>query len=200
MERLLHYVWKYKLYPATNLRTTNNIPVTVIDVGLPNQDAGPDFFNTKLKIGDTLWAGSVEIHQKSSDWFRHNHHKDKSYDSVILHITEEYDKDISRTNGEHIPQLILTVPEAIRKNIDWLLHKERALPCHSFIPEIESVYINSWLAFLLTERMERKVYDITQLLENFNQDWNEVFYILLTRNFGFGINSDAFERLAKSLP
>lgn len=200
MERLLHYVWKYKLYSATALTTTDGRNLFIIDPGIHNTDAGPDFFNAKIRIDETLWAGSVEIHDKSSDWYLHHHDQDKTYDSVILHVTACCDREVNRTTGETIPQLILSVPEAVTKNIDWLLHHEAAFPCIGFIPEIEPLHVSSWLSVLLSERLERKTQHICSLLEQFGGDWNEVFYITLTRNFGFGVNGDAFERLAKSLP
>ena len=200
MERLLHYVWKYKLYPAMPLLTTDGRPVSVIDPGTLNSDAGPDFFNAKIKIADTLWGGSVEIHTRASDWLVHRHDKDKAYDAVILHVVECVDCEVRRTDGEPIPQLKLIVPEAIVKNIDWLLYREVAMPCLGYIPEIEPLYISSWLDALLGERLERKTADIFRLLDLYGGDWNEVFYITLTRNFGFGVNNDIFERLAKSLP
>ena len=200
MERLLHYVWKYKLYPAMPLLTTDGRPVSVIDPGTLNSDAGPDFFNAKIKIADTLWVGSVEIHTRASDWLVHRHDKDKAYDAVILHVVECVDCEVRRTDGEPIPQLKLIVPEAIVKNIDWLLYREVAMPCLGYIPEIERLYISSWLDALLGERLERKTADIFRLLDLYGGDWNEVFYITLTRNFGFGVNNDIFERLAKSLP
>ena len=86
MEQLLHYVWKHKIFPLMPLQTTSGQPVEVIDPGLPNTDAGPDFFNAKLKINGTLWVGNVELHTQASDWFRHGHNRDTVYDNVILHV------------------------------------------------------------------------------------------------------------------
>mgnify|MGYP001517442237 FL=1 len=102
MEHLLHYVWKHKLFPLKVLQTTNGLPVEVIDPGLQNPNAGPDFFNAKLKIDGALWVGNIEIHTHSSDWFRHGHHSDKTYDSVILHVVSEADTEITRSNGEQL--------------------------------------------------------------------------------------------------
>ncbi|MDR3141818.1 MAG: DUF2851 family protein [Tannerellaceae bacterium] len=200
MEHLLHYVWKYKLYSLSGLVTTKGLPVSVIDPGIQNTDAGPDFFNAKIKIGETMWAGNVEIHSKASDWFLHRHHKDKAYDSVILHLAGTVDTDVCRTNGEAIPQVQLTIPLAVRKNIDWLIHRDIPIPCLYSIRDIERIHISSWMSALLCERLERKTKDILLLMEQYNNDWNEVFYIILTRCFGFGLNNDAFEQLAKSLP
>jgi hypothetical protein len=200
MERLLHYVWKYRLYPGAELCTTEDIPVSIIDPGLQNTDAGPDFFNAKIRIADTVWAGNVEIHRKSSDWRIHQHDRNPAYDSVILHVVEEYDEPVCRTNGEVIPHLVISVPPRIMENMEWLLSRETVLPCAERICEIEPLHVSAWLSALLTERLERKTRDIFTLSELYTNDWNEVFYITLTRNFGFGANSDAFEWLAKSLP
>ena len=200
MERLLQYVWQYRLYSTVDLQTTDGCPVKVIDPGIRNTDAGPDFFNAKIQIGDAIWAGNVEIHRKASDWKVHHHNRDAAYDSVILHVVESCDAVVCRTGGELIPQVVITIPPKIRHNMDWLLLRETTLPCAERIHEIEPVYLSSWMSSLLTERFERKMHDIFALLEQNQDDWNEVFYIVLTRNFGFGNNSDAFEHLAKSLP
>lgn len=178
MERLLHYVWKYRLYPTTPLLTTDGYSVSVIDPGIPNTDAGPDFFNAKVKIDDTLWVGGIEIHTKASDWLLHRHDKDKAYDAVILHIVEVSDCTVFRTNGELIPQMQLAVPESVIQNIDWLLYRDVSLPCAGYIPQIESFHITSWLGALLSERLERKTADIFRLLDQYENDWNEVFILL----------------------
>lgn len=200
MERLLQYVWQYKLYKTSELATTDGTPIQVIDTGIPNTDAGPDFFNAKIKIDQTVWAGSVEIHEKASDWLVHHHDHDKAYDSVILHIVGSNDMAIRRTNGELIPQMILKIPEVVNHNMSWLLHHDMTIPCIPHIREIEPVHLSAWISALLQERLERKTDNIFTLLKMYNNDWNEVFYIMLTRSFGFGINSDSFEWLAKSLP
>ena len=199
MEQLLHYVWIFKLYQP-HLTTTTGEQVTVIDAGIRNSNAGPDFFNAKIRIGATLWAGSIEIHTRSSDWKTHKHHTDKAYDSVILHVVTNADTEVYRTNGVVIPQLEITYPDNIETRLEYLLRKDIAIPCLARLPEIEPLHITSWMEALLSERLERKMQDILKLLEFYKQDWNEVFYILLSRNFGFGVNSDAFERLARSLP
>jgi len=200
MEQLLQYVWKYRLYTTTSLYTMEGLPVEIIDSGIPNTDAGPDFFNAKIKIGDTLWAGSVELHLSSSDWYAHDHHIDKAYDSVVLHVVEKANRDIFRTDGSFIPQLVLPVPPKIRENIEWLLHRDKNISCLSEIGGIDSFFLKSWMDQLLNERLERKTEDIFHLLKAYQEDWNEVFYITLTRTLGFGVNNDAFEWLARNLP
>ena len=200
MEQFLQYVWKYRLYSVVDLETTEGFLVTVIDPGIRNTDAGPDFFNAKIKVFDTVWVGNIEIHRKASDWKNHNHDQNPAYDSVILHVVEVNDAVAYRTDGEMIPQAVMKIPERIKNNMEWLLSREKSLPCAERIHEVEPLLVSTWMNTLLTERLERKVSDIFIRLEQNKDDWNEAFYITLTRNFGFGNNSDAFEWLARSLP
>lgn len=200
MEQLLHYLWKYRLYRPSNLTTTQGDTLEIIDPGLENTDAGPDFFNAKIRINGTVWAGSVEIHQKASDWLAHGHSADKAYENVILHVVETDDGTVFRQNGEAIPQLVLPIPEQVIDNMEWLLTRDSPVACLERLPAIDPVFRLQWMDALLAERLERKTDDILRWLDLYQKDWNEVFYILLCRNFGFGVNSDAFERLARSLP
>lgn len=199
-ESILHYVWQYKLFANYNIKTTDGEQVEVIDVGKYNTDAGPDFFNAKIRIGETLWAGNLEIHTRSSDWEKHNHHIDKAYDSVILHVVDVADGDVYRIDGARIPQLVLDYPKQIVDNYELLINEKKWIPCADKIATVPSVFIQSWKNALLTERLEHKMLSINNLLIDTNQHWEEAFYITLARNFGFGTNSQAFESLAKSLP
>ena len=201
METLLHYVWKYKLYPAGELRTEGGVPFEIIDSGIHNPNAGPDFFNAKIKMEDKIWVGNVEIHTASTDWYKHHHERDKAYNSVILHVAEKIDAAvILDMTGRMIPQWKIKVPDRIRDNFQFLLSDETAIPCIDKVGEIPEVYLSDWKNALLIERLEQRTNALFKLLEELNDDWNEAFYITLSRNFGFGINNDAFERLAKSLP
>ena len=120
MEQLLHYVFKHKLFPLKELKTSDGDPVEVIDPGLHNHNAGPDFFNAKVKIGQTLWVGNVEIHDKSSDWYLHGHDKDQRYNNVILHVARVLDAEVMNTNGEFVRQMQLDVPDSVRDHYDEL--------------------------------------------------------------------------------
>ncbi|MDR3218327.1 MAG: DUF2851 family protein [Dysgonamonadaceae bacterium] len=200
MEALLHYVWKYKLYESGDYLTSDRIPFEIIDPGIYNPNAGPDFFNAKIKFGDKVWAGNVEIHTASSDWYKHRHEKDKAYNSVILHVVERIDAvEIRDESHRLIPQWRMKIPRLIEDNYRFLLGNDSSVPCLEKIHEIPKIYLSDWKNALLTERLERKTKALLQLLADYQDDWNEVFYITLARNFGFGINNDAFERLAKSL-
>lgn len=200
MEQLLHYVWKHKIFPLEMLRTTSGQPVEVIDPGLPNRNAGPDFFNAKLKIGGTLWVGNVEVHTQASDWLRHGHDRDKAYDTVVLHVVGESDCDVYRTNGELVPQLLLVCPEEVRRHYDELRRTEICPPCYSILPSLPKLTVHSWLSALQVERFEQKAHAIFERLERCDRHWEDVFFITLARNFGFGLNGDAFEAWAGRLP
>jgi hypothetical protein len=200
MEEMLQYVWKHRLYAESDFVTTEGKPVSVIDVGIRNVDAGPDFFNAKIRIGDMMWAGNIEIHQRASDWYAHGHHKDRAYDSVALHVVGEDDSFVCRSNQERVPQVVLHIPEKVRENIRWLLSRDTSVPCAGHLGRLPAIYLSDWMTALVSERLERKASDIFARLEQYTKDWNEIFYITLMRNFGFGTNSDAFEWLAGSLP
>ena len=201
MENLLHYVWKHRLYGPGNFKTIDGTALEIIDPGTHNTDAGPDFFNAKIKLDGNLWAGNIEIHTQASDWYKHKHDTDKAYNSVILHVIESSGtQPVCNQSGQTLPQWRMPVPESIRMNYLYLSNHDSPVPCLSRIREIPEIYWTDWKNALTSERLESKIQTIFQLLQNGRDDWNEVFYITLARNFGFGINNDAFERLAKSLP
>jgi hypothetical protein len=199
-EYLLHYIWKFRLYPNGSLTTSDGARVEVIDPGIHNHDAGPDFFNSKIKVVDELWAGNVEIHNSSSDWVRHGHHQDKSYNSVILHVSQDINAEVKNQNGESIPQCRITIPDNLKTNADYLLSSSSRIPCKEMIMSLDKTLLHSWMDSLAIERLERKSNYVYELLERFQNSWDDVFYVLLSRSFGFGINSEEFERLALSLP
>lgn len=200
MEQLLHYVWKHKIFPLKELKTTTGQQVEVIDTGLANTDAGPDFFNAKLKLDGVLWIGNIEIHERSSDWFKHGHHADAGYNSVILHIASEIDTEISRSNGERIPQIQLICPEAVRTNYKELLETDSYPPCYRIIPSLPPFTAHSWMTALQMERFEQKATLLNERLKRCQGYWEDAFFITLARNFGFGLNGDAFETWAHRLP
>jgi len=198
-ESILHYVWQNKLFTAHDLQTTEGENIEIVDVGRLNTDAGPDFFNAKIRIGETLWAGNIEIHTNTTDWYKHNHHSDKVYDSVILHVVLHADAEVYRGDGDRIPQLTLKYPAQIDINYKQLYNQQKWIPCSDKINLVPFIFIQSWKTALLTERLEQKMNSIELLLKENNQHWEEAFYITLARNFGFGTNSQAFESLAKSI-
>ncbi|MDR3250058.1 MAG: DUF2851 family protein [Tannerella sp.] len=200
MEQLLLYIWKHKLYAESELTAADGSNVFVIDPGVANTDAGPDFFNAKVRINNTVWVGNVEIHERSSDWYEHHHEKDKAYDNVILHVVRHNDKQVYNSGNEPVMQAVMKVSQKIEDNIDWLLSRDTPVACSSMIYNVKPLYLSDWISALTTERLSRKTSEIISRYEQFSKDWNETFYITLMRNFGFGANGDAFEMLAKSLP
>ena len=200
MEQLLQYVWKHKILPLTSLATTDGKAVEIIDPGLHNRNAGPDFFNAKLRIGNTMWVGNVEIHEHSKDWFRHGHDSDPAYDNVVLHVVEDVDCDVTNSRGEFIPQIKLCVPVTVTLNYKELLNADAYPPCYRIVPELSQLTVHSWMAALQTERLERKTLDIARRAERANGSWEDAYFITLARNYGFGINGDAFEQWAYNVP
>ena len=200
MEELLHYVWKHKIFPLNELTTTTGQRLEIIDTGLSNRDAGPDFFNAKIKLDGVLWVGNIEIHTQASDWFKHGHHQNPVYDNVILHVATYIDAEVHRNNGETIPQLQLACPEYIRENFKELSNTDKYPPCYRIIPSLSKLTIHSWMSALQMERFEQKNAHLIERLRYCNNHWEDAFFITLARNFGFSLNADAFEEWAKHIP
>jgi hypothetical protein len=213
-EEFLYYLWKYRLFNF-KCKTTEGQIVEVIKTGESNRDSGPDFINAKIKIGNTVWAGNVEIHLKSSDWYKHNHDKDKAYSNVILHVVYEHDKDVyrrpqstdhsQRSNkkiDEVIPALVLKGKFNINlyENYKLMVESKNKIPCQKLLDKVDRIVMTGWKEALLVERLERKVKVIEEILTRNGNNWEQTFYQHLAGNFGFKINADAFEMLAKSIP
>ncbi|MEA2105889.1 MAG: DUF2851 family protein [Bacteroidota bacterium] len=199
-EEFLHYLWKYTLFNTSNLRTQTNEKVEVINPGLHNMDAGPDFFNAKIKIGDTTWAGNVEIHLKSSDWYHHQHHTDKAYDNVILQVVHQHDKDVYLSNNSLVPTMEIQFDEILLKNYEKLIDSESWIACEKDLHTVDDFLIQKWIEALMIERLKDKALRLKQELKQTQNNWEETFYRHLARNFGFKLNAEPFELLARSLP
>jgi len=200
MEQLLHYCWKHRLFPLKELLTTDGRPVEVIDPGLHNHNAGPDFFNAKVKVDGTLWVGNVEIHLRSSDWYLHGHHRDAAYDNVVLHVAGIVDRDVETSAGLTLPQLQLDVPPAVRQNYERLLSIDQYPPCYELIPQLPRLTVHSWMSALQTERLQQKTLAIMERVKRCEGSWETAYFVTLARNYGFGINGDAFELWAYKVP
>jgi hypothetical protein len=201
-EDLLHYIWQSRRLLASPLTTTAGLPIEVIHPGIHNGDAGPDFFNAKVKIGDTVWAGNIEIHIQASDWNAHKHQHDVNYDNVILHVVYIADKEAHYTNGNVLPTLELKsiLPPYLLKRYD-LLHKQQSkIPCEAIMQLPDTLKLDMWLTRLLTERLETKSERLQILLNQLEQHWEEAFYIFTARYFGMKTNSEPMEWLARRVP
>lgn len=199
----MQYVWAQGLWDRLKpMHTVDGSPVSIIDRGRLNRDAGPDFFNAKVRIGDEIWAGNIEIHVKASDWYRHGHDSDEAYDSVILHVVQVNDREVTRRDGHVIAQMVMECNPYLRHDYDMLTGNstDYTLPCGSFIPDIPEVYITSWLQRLGMERLMTKVSRIRDILRQTGGDYDQAAYATLARAMGSGINGDSFQALAMSAP
>ncbi len=199
-EDFLQYVWKFSHFDMKNLKTTDGQTVEVLSVGTQNTDAGPDFFDARIRIGDTLWAGNVEIHINSSDWKKHKHHTDKAYDNVILAVVEKDDAPQKQTTGKIVPTICLPVLQKIRENYLALKSGELWIPCENQVSAIDRFFVDYWLNRLMIERLEQKAQQIEERLLQNKNNWEETFYQYLFRNLGSRLNAEPFEMLARSLP
>ena len=201
-EDFLHHIWLYKKFDTLDLLTTDHQKVVLKKVGQLNTNSGPDFFNAQLYIEDQLWAGNVEIHLKSSDWYAHHHETDQAYDNVILHVVWEHDVDIFRRDGTAIPTLILKdyTPKPLLGQYQKLMHHSKSwINCESDFATIEDFILNNWLERLYIKRLEQKSGVIYQLLKTSKNDWEAVLYKMLLKNFGLKVNGEAFFSLAQSI-
>jgi hypothetical protein len=201
-EDFLHYVWQYKKFDFSNLTTTDGELLAILNYGGYLQQEGPDFFNAKIIIGTQKWAGNIEIHIKSSDWYLHNHEKDVNYDNVILHVVWEHDIPIFRKDNTEIPVLELRkyVAKDVLENYKTLLLPKSWIYCENQVAAIDDFIWDNWQERLFFERLERKSIPIEQLLLETKKDWEAVLFCALAKNFGLNANGDAFLKIARSIP
>jgi hypothetical protein len=201
-EDFLHFVWQFRLYDAQTLESTDGLSLKVVNCGFLNKHAGPDFTNAKVIIDDTTWAGNVEIHLKSSDWDKHQHQKDEAYDNVILHVVYEHDTELMRKDGTVVPTLALKpiLNEQLFLRYEDLMNSAHRFPCEPQIGGVDPFVINGFLNRILIERLEQKITEVFDVLAILNGNWDETFYQLMARNFGFKVNALPMQMLAQSLP
>lgn len=201
-EDFLHYIWQHKKMSVAHLKTTQHEALEIVSVGQHNTNSGPDFFNAQLKIADQLWAGNVEVHVKSSDWFVHNHETDQAYDNVILHVVWEHDTEIFRKNNSIVPTLELkeVVDKTVLLNYSKLLSaKDKWINCEADFAEVAPFVLESWLERLYIERLERKSETIEKLLQDSKNNWEAVLFKMLAKNFGLKVNGEAFFSMANAV-
>lgn len=201
-ENLLHFIWKLKLFSFKNLRTTSGEIIEIISTGIENLNSGPDFLNAKIAISEQLWAGNVEIHINSSDWYAHNHEVDENYDSVILHVVWEHDVEIFRNTDEAIATLELKnyiAKDLLNKHQQLFSKTKKWINCENDISTINSFVIAHWFERLYFERLEHKSLQIQQILISTTNNWEATLFVLLAKNFGLKINADSFMNMAISI-
>lgn len=201
-EEFLHYLWVNKKLPFTQLKTHLNESLEINHFGQYLQNAGPDIFNAQISINQQKWAGNIEIHIKSSDWYVHNHEKDANYDNVILHVVWENDSPIFRKDNSEIPTLELKKYVSLSEINKYksLIASKSWINCENHIAETDNFIWNNWLESLFLNRLERKSEVIDKRLQATNYNWEAVFFEMLAKNFGLNTNGDCFLHLAQSIP
>lgn len=198
-ERLLQFIWQFRYFNTNGLTTTDGEAVQVIFPGNSNSNQGPDFYDAKIKIGKTTWAGTVELHVKTTDWKRHHHHDDKNYRNVILHVVWENDQ-LPDPNSIPLIELSSRVSKILLTRYEELMNSGGFIPCEKNIYSIRDITWKAWKERLVIERLLRKSKTAETYLNENKFHWEETFWWLLARNFGIKVNADAFEQIAKSIP
>ncbi len=196
-ERLLQFIWQFQYFNKSELAAVSGENVQVIFPGQFNTNQGPDFTDAKIKIGNTTWAGTVELHIKTSGWTKHRHQSDANYRNVILHVVWE---DDAKANEVPVLELKNRVPKLLLQRYEELMNSSAFIPCEKSIPAVHDLTWKSWKERLLAERLLRKAAIAEVYLQQNNYHWEETFWWLLARNFGTKVNADAFEAVARSIP
>lgn len=201
-ESFLHYIWQFQYFVKQDLCLTSGESLTIFQPGISNTNAGPDFSGARIAIDRLEWRGTIELHVRASEWYEHGHHHDPAYENVILHVVFENDKPVMRTDGTHMPTLVL------RERLDWslwdryrkLITSPESIPCARDFPRVDELHKVSMLDKTLVERMDMRAQEILGILKETNNDWEETCYRRLLRNFGFHVNTEPMARLAQIIP
>jgi len=199
-EEILHFAWQNGYFDRASLQTVDGEKLEVISVGIKNLNSGPDFFAARIKLGDYIWAGNVEIHLKSSDWYKHRHDKDAAYNNVILHVVAEHDIESSKHPDYNLKTLVLPLSSELFEKYGEFYGDKTFIACEKYVPAVHSFVKSHMINRVAVERLERKAAGIIDLYRQLQNDWNSAFYVTVARYFGAPHNSDAMENLAKSLP
>lgn len=203
-EDYLHYLWQYQKFNHPQMKTSEGVEVKVISPGTHNHLSGPDFFNSRLSIGGQEWAGNVEIHLRSSDWYMHGHEQDPAYDNVILHVVWVHDVEVYRKDNSPLPVVEirqLVDPDTVHSYENLCSNAGgRWINCENDFADIDDFLLESWLERLFVERLEKKTSLVNHFLERSAGDWEAVLFQMLAKNFGLNINGEAFRNIAGSIP
>lgn len=195
-EALLQYIWEYQLFNLSELKTTDGKSIEVLERGKLNLNGGADFQHAKIKIDDVLWAGTVEIHKVTSDWFRHKHEKNRAYDNVVLHVVWEHD----RMHDLPVLELKDRVSNLLLERYERLMNNQSFIPCSELISSVSPPKFKFWKERLISERLEGKVRFLEEKLGDSQEHLLQCFYEELAYSFGLKVNADAFKSLAWNLP
>ncbi len=201
-EAFLHHIWKFRLFDMADLRTTDGTPIGLVRVGQAHQDAGPDFFDARIRIGKVLWVGNVEIHTHSREWQEHGHQYDPAYNNVVLHVVAHHDAPAFTENGRQLPVLSLQgrLHAGVLDPFRTRFQQGRWIPCGNGPGKVSGLVLRGWLDRLALDRLERKIRPMGAELKKLRNDWERTFLIFLGRNFGFKVNAEPFENLVRGIP
>ncbi len=200
-EDFLQYVWNFHKFHG-DLKTHSQEPLEVINTGLKNSNSGPDFFNAQILLGKQRWAGNVEIHLKSSDWYAHHHETNTAYDNVILHVVWEHDTNIFRKDNTVIPTLVLKkyVKPSLLKTYQKLVQKKQQwINCEKDFHRVDNLILQNWFERLYLQRLEQKTIVLKEVLKKSNNNWEALLFVMLAKSFGLKVNGDAFMSMAQSI-
>lgn len=200
MEEVYQYLWQHRMWHWAGTRLVDGRSFELLDPGRLNRDAGPDFFNGKIKIEGTEWAGNIEIHVKASDWYRHGHDKDPAYANVVLHVVALDDARVARPDGAEVPQVVMTFPKEFFDLYGRLAAETPALRCGNRLMGLDPLVVTDWLESLVVERLQTKASRIAAILEATGGDWEQACFATLARGLGFGLNAEPFELLGRNVP
>ncbi len=201
-EAFLHFVWKNQYFNKSNLRTEDGQLVSISKTGFHNKLAGPDFKEAELRIAGIHWAGSVEVHVKSSDWYLHQHQNDPNYDNVILHLVYEHDRKVFNSERQEIPTVSLKglIKPKMLDRYQSILRRKTSIPCGDLFQNTHVITRLSMLERALIQRLEEKSRSVLYLLSENNFDWEETTYQWLAKGFGFKTNALSMMELSYSVP
>lgn len=199
-EKLLQFIWQFQYLNTKELLTIQGDLVTIIHRGDFNTNQGPDFLNAKIRIGETILIGNIELHLFSKDWYLHKHQHDDNYKNVILHLVWEHNIAAKKIENYPIVELKQYVSKMMLGSYETLMQQCKFIPCEAQINVVSPLQFNNWKERLLIERLEEKTTQIFQSLDHNQQDWEETFWQKLAKNFGIKVNAEAFEDMALHTP
>lgn len=201
-ESFIHYIWQFQYFTKSGLQTNTGEDVHIFHPGTRNSDAGPDFLNARVQVGEIQWIGSVEIHIDSSGWLAHDHQSDEAYDNVILHVVWRNDVAVKRRDGSLLPTLEIggRVDGHLQLQYRYLISSVDVIPCADSIRRVKPVVVFSTIDSMAIARLQTKAKEVLSIVEKNRGDWAEACYQVLARNYGFKVNSEPFFQLATAIP